>query len=110
MLNGKLDEKLVWKYNNIKTHPLVHALFGFYDFWEGDHPWLDDIFGVLPVYNYLGTLPVNLFSEVTYTDYLEKNPKPYTSNLSYSMDSNGNVTKIMVNDKESYTLTWEKFK
>ena len=108
--NGNLDEKLVWKYNNIKTHPLVHALFGFYAYWEGDLPWLYEISEVLPIYSYLGTLPVNLFSEVTYTDYLEKNPKPYTSSLSYSMDSNGNVTKIMVNDKESYTLTWEKFK
>ena len=107
--NGKLDEKLVWKYNNIKTHPLVHALFGFYDFWEGDHPWLDDIFGVLPVYNYLGTLPVNLFSEISYTSYGESST-PWISKISYNMDSDGNVVKIITDNGMYYTLTWEKFK
>lgn len=113
--DGKIDQKWVWKYNNIKTHPLVHALFGFHAYWEDSTPWLDEVSEILPIYDYLGSLPANLFSEISCTDYAEAEyygeaPMPWIGNVSYNVDDAGNIVKITVNNKESYTLTWEKFK
>ena len=105
-------ETWVWKYNNIKTHPLIHFLFGFHAY-GGDvmaAPSLVEIGFVLPLYKHLGKLPDNLFSEVVVTG---EDNNTYTSTFSYSMDNDGNVKEITIienGDKNVYTLTWEKLK
>ena len=107
--NGEI-ETWVWKYNNIKTHPIIHALFGFHAY-GGDveaAPSLTEIGFVLPLYNHLGTLPKNLFSELACTDDYNNT---YISTFSYSIDSSGNVIGITIiedGDKVVYSLIWEE--
>ena len=109
--NGKAYDKSIWKYNGIKTHPLIHALFGFYAYEDaGASPYLLDLACVLPVYNNFGVLPTNLFSECTYFDFVENKEWNYT--MSYNMDG-GNVVEIVVTNvkykkRDIYHLTWEE--
>ena len=98
---GDIPFHATFTFNNISTHPLVHALFGLGEYFPSD---LDE---KLAVYPYLGELPKGLIENFSFT---EDGDGPYSYNYTYELNGEGDVVKVTETKKSRttiYTLEWE---
>ena len=96
---GDIPFHATFTFNNISTHPLVHALFGEY--------FPSDLDEKLAVYPYLGELPKGLIENFSFT---EDGDGPYSYNYTYELNGEGDVVKVTETKKSRtkiYTLEWE---
>ena len=98
---GDIPFHATFTFDNISTHPLVHALFGLGEYFPSD---LDE---KLAVYPYLGELPKGLIENFSFT---EDGDGPYSYNYTYELNGEGDVVKVTETKKSRtkiYTLEWE---
>lgn len=96
------NEHTIYTYNTISTHPIIHAIFGF---WFAQ-PSIGDMYESLMLYPYYGDLPKGLFEHIHYEEYRDT----FEYDFAYETDSDGYVTKAVVTSDYrtwTYTLEWE---
>ena len=102
---GELETSSTFMYSDMAPHPLLCALFGL----GNGHPSdvSDDLLPLFGIYSFLGTLPQNVWSQVTLEDLYENRTMTY--NYDYTLNSDGNIAMVTVsgNSSATYELEWE---
>lgn len=101
--SGKEREHTIYTYNTLATHPIMHAIFGF---WYSE-PSMHDLFESLFLYPYYGDLPKGLFEKIVYT---ENQKDTFEYDFTYETNADGDVVKAIVtrgSKVKTYTFEWE---
>lgn len=104
---GKLDMEYTYTHNTMSTHPLMHVLFGGIA-GEGGILDLDEMIPLFALYNYLGTIPANLISEISQYDAYEGDSSELS--VSYETDANDDVVKVTAtrgSRTSVFIINWE---
>ena len=105
--NGELDMEYTYTHNTMSTHPLMHVWFGGIA-GSGGIMSLDEMIPLFALYNYLGTIPANLISEISQYDAYEGDSSELS--VSYETDANDDVVKVTAtrgSRTSVFIINWE---
>ncbi|MBR4217735.1 MAG: hypothetical protein IKR71_01650 [Bacteroidales bacterium] len=103
---SKEEEHTVLTFNNISTHPVIHAIWGFFTTYT---PGVGDFFEPLVLYPYYGDMPKGLVDTQIFT---EGGTKTYNYTYTYDTNDEGDIVKVTRlntgnNKARIFMLDWE---